>query len=61
MKGGQAWYIISDLPSGASILSHYTQRFCTEETFRDWKSAGFHLENTHLERLTKLSGSRIES
>lgn len=55
--GKEAWYILSDLPAGASILSHYAQRFCTEETFRDWKSAGFHLENTHLlvpERVSRL-------
>jgi hypothetical protein len=56
-EGKEAWYIISDLPAGANILSHYAQRFCTEETFRDWKRAGFHLENTHLvvpERVSRL-------
>jgi Transposase DDE domain len=55
--GKEAWYIVSDLPAGASILSHYAHRFCTEETFRDWKRAGFHLENTHLvvpERVSRL-------
>jgi Transposase DDE domain len=56
-EGKEAWYILSDLPAGASILSYYAQRFCTEETFRDWKSSGFHLENTHLvvpERVSRL-------
>jgi hypothetical protein len=56
-EGKEAWYILSDLPAGGSILSHYAQRFATEETFRDWKSAGFHLENTHLvvpERVSRL-------
>jgi hypothetical protein len=57
LEGKEAWYIISNLPAGARVLSYYAERFCTEETFRDWKTSGFHLESTHLvvpERVSRL-------
>jgi hypothetical protein len=57
LEGKEAWYILSDLACGPSLLKHYSCRFCTEETFRDWKESGFRLEQTHLvvaERVSRL-------
>ena len=40
------WFIVSTLPAGPLILHLYAKRFWIEETFRDFKGYGFHLEAT---------------
>jgi len=44
----EAWYLLSNLPVGKDILNRYCRRFWIEEMFRDFKEAGFRLEQTHL-------------
>ena len=40
------WFIVSTLPAGPLLLHLYAKRFWIEETFRDFKGYGFHLEAT---------------
>ena len=40
------WFIVSTLSAGPDILRIYEKRFWIDETFRDFKGYGFHLEAT---------------
>ncbi len=40
------WFIISTEPAGWWIIRTYEKRFWIEETFRDFKSYGFHYDQT---------------
>jgi hypothetical protein len=48
------WLIVSTLAAGSHILSLYAQRFWIDETFRDFKGYGFHLEATGISEPTRL-------
>ena len=47
-RGAKAdpWFIVSTLSAGPAILHIYEKRFWIDETFRDFKGYGFHLEAT---------------
>lgn len=47
-RGAKAdpWFIVSTLAAGPEILHIYEKRFWIDETFRDFKGYGFHLEAT---------------
>jgi len=47
-KANQVWYLLTDLDSLESALSCYSKRFSIEPMFRDFKSGGYHLEETQL-------------
>jgi len=49
-KPEDPWYIVSTEPAGPQILALYKCRMWLDETFRDLKSQGFHLEQTRLDR-----------
>jgi hypothetical protein len=51
------WFIISTEPAGPQIIRVYEKRFWIDETFRDFKGYGFHLDETGIhdpERLDRL-------
>ncbi len=43
------WYIVSTEPASQHILTLDAKRMWVDEMFRDFKSHGYHLEQTHLE------------
>lgn len=47
-RGAKAdpWFIVSTLTAGPGVLRIYAKRFWIDETFRDFKGYGFHLEAT---------------
>jgi hypothetical protein len=47
-KANQVWYLLTDLESLEVALSCYSMRFSIEPMFRDFKSGGYHLEDTQL-------------
>ena len=48
------WFIVSTLSAGPHVLHLYEKRFWIDETFRDFKGYGFHLEATGLSDPTRL-------
>jgi hypothetical protein len=52
----EGWFIFTNLPDISSAINAYKQRFGIEEMFRDFKSGGYHLEDTNVsgERLISL-------
>jgi hypothetical protein len=49
-KATQAWYLLTDLDTLDEALGCYAKRFSIEPMFRDFKSGGYHLEDTQLTR-----------
>ncbi len=47
-KANQVWYLLTDLESLEAALECYAKRFSIEPMFRDFKSGGYHLEDTQL-------------
>jgi hypothetical protein len=54
LKPEDPWYIVSTEPAGPQMLALYRCRMWLDETFRDLKSHGFHLEQTRLDRTDRL-------
>lgn len=52
----EGWFILTTLPDTSAAVNAYKQRFGIEEMFRDFKSGGYHLEDTNAsgERLISL-------
>lgn len=53
----EPWFLLTNLPADAHVLSLYRTRFWIEEMFRDFKEQGFRLERTRVrvaERLSRL-------
>lgn len=48
------WFIVSTLAAGPHVLTLYAKRFWIEETFRDFKGYGFHLEATGISEPVRL-------
>lgn len=51
----EGWFILTNLPDISSAINAYKRRFDIEEMFRDFKSGGYHLEDTNV------SGGRLIS
>jgi hypothetical protein len=49
-KATQVWYLLTDLDTLDEALGCYAKRFSIEPMFRDFKSGGYHLEDTQLTR-----------
>ncbi|MEX0272151.1 transposase [Leptolyngbyaceae cyanobacterium UHCC 1019] len=47
-KANQVWYLLTNLESLEAALECYPKRFSIEPMFRDFKSGGYHLEDTQL-------------
>jgi hypothetical protein len=47
-KANQVWYLLTDLESLEAALECYPNRFSIEPMFKDFKSGGYHLEDTQL-------------
>lgn len=47
-QANQVWYLLTDLESLEAALESYVNRFSIEPMFRDFKSGGYHLEDTQL-------------
>lgn len=52
----EGWFILTNLDTLELAISAYKKRFDIEEMFRDFKSGGYNLEDTHVsgERLISL-------
>ena len=44
----KGWYILTNLGSLEDTINAYRKRFDIEEMFRDFKSGGYHLEDTRV-------------
>jgi hypothetical protein len=44
----EGWFILTNLGDLNSAIKAYRKRFDIEEMFRDWKSGGYHLEDTNM-------------
>jgi len=44
----EGWFILTNLAKLESAIQAYRRRFGIEEMFRDWKSGGYHLEETNV-------------
>ena len=53
-KPEDPWYIVSTEPAGPQMLTLDKCRMWLDETFRDLKSQGFHLEQTRLDRTERI-------
>lgn len=45
-QANQVWYLLTDLDTLEEALAWYSKRFAVEPMFRDFKSGGYHLEDT---------------
>jgi hypothetical protein len=51
----EPWYLVSDQPGKAALLSIYRRRMWVEETYGDLKGHGFDLEATHLNDANRIA------
>jgi hypothetical protein len=47
-KANEVWYLLTNLDSLDAALQCYSKRFSIEPMFKDFKSGGYHLEDTQL-------------
>lgn len=47
-KANQVWYLLTNLDTLEDALNCYAKRFSIEPMFKDFKSGGYHLEDTQL-------------